>query len=298
MRHDQYAHINIAVSSCLAGEPVRYDGTSKTNSIITNQLSETFKLHLVCPEMAIGLGVPRKPIKIIVDNNDSDRLNLVDRTDLSLNYTNRMLSYAKQELKMFSGLCGYVVKERSPSCGLLSTERYSIDNKVISLGNGLFTEQILFNFPWLPIISEVELELICQRDNFFERIFISHLWHSIDKTNNGYDKFTNMIKHQIELRGVVLTDEIKADISKIMLILKTTVTLDMQINFLKTILQRYSLNSGHMTTVLSSYQHRDTSLWNVIQQFQKMFENNSINITSNYFYPDSRERHCRVDYFE
>ena len=306
--------IKIAVSSCLAGEAVRYDGSDLNNAIITNQFSRYCNLQLICPEMAIGLGVPRKPIEIIQDPINDKEFKLVDKVDLNLDYTDSMLSYAKHQLDGFNTLCGYVVKERSPSCGLEMTPRFSSDGdgQIVAQGAGFFTEQIIDNVPWLPIISESGLNDQKQQDNFLERAFVLHLWNAIYKNNYNNNEFENKIEHQIELRGSEikpLRDFVNENnrqddneyITKIMSILKITVTTKMQITFLNKKLQEYEeygLATEDMATSILKYEHRELSLWEVIQQFRKMFKKRNIVVNSNYFYPDEREIKIRESYFE
>ena len=60
--HDK---IEIGISSCLLGEEVRFDGGHKRDSYIIGTLSEYFEFVPVCPEVAIGLGTPREPIRMV-----------------------------------------------------------------------------------------------------------------------------------------------------------------------------------------------------------------------------------------
>src|SRR5690606_4513788 len=63
--------ISVGVSQCLLGEAVRYDGGHKYNHYLTEQLQNIFEYRPVCPEVAIGLGVPRKPIDLIVSDGQT-----------------------------------------------------------------------------------------------------------------------------------------------------------------------------------------------------------------------------------
>ena len=276
--------IEIAVSSCLAGEAVRYDGGDRNNLIVSSKFPKYFKCKSVCPEMAIGLGVPRNPIMIVENTEKSGDFYLVDKADYTLNYTNDMLSYAKREMDYFKNICGYVVKERSPSCGLKQTPRFSRENDLITQGAGLFTEQIIHKIPWLPIISESELEDKEALDNFLERVFVLHLWNSEYK--NQLDEFNEIVKHQIELRKPMITNN---SLTRIMTILKNPVTKTMQSSFLKMQLQNYNIKSTKIISVVNGYQSSQLTLVDVIKQFQYEFKNNNIVVQSNYFYPDARE---------
>ena len=54
----------VAVSSCLLGEKVRYNGTDKFCSTVA-ELAGQIRLLPLCPEVAIDLGIPRTPIRLI-----------------------------------------------------------------------------------------------------------------------------------------------------------------------------------------------------------------------------------------
>lgn len=301
--------IIIAVSSCLNDHDVRYDGCHKRNSIITNQYSQYFNLLSICPEVAIGLGVPREPIKIVQDKLNCEKFYLVNESNSNINHTELMLSYTNQQYDKLNSICGYVVKERSPSCGYKQTPRYTIAGDIISTGPGFFTEQIMLNVPWIPIISESGLEDPKQHDNFLERVFILHLWNVIYKKNKQLTEFHDKIKHQIELRGRELNlaqkfqDETSSEaenkyITEIMTILKMSVTREKQINFLNMISQEHKIARKQLTGVIQNFQNKEVTMWNVIQQFQKVFDEEKIFVNSNYFFPDVLEIKSREFYFE
>ncbi|MDH5217794.1 MAG: DUF523 domain-containing protein, partial [Gammaproteobacteria bacterium] len=58
-------NIKIGISSCLLGENVRFDSGHKKNSYITGVLNDYFEFTPFCPEVEIGLGIPREPIRLI-----------------------------------------------------------------------------------------------------------------------------------------------------------------------------------------------------------------------------------------
>ena len=65
--------IRVATSSCLLGEEVRFDGGHKHNGYLTKTLARYFELIPVCPEVAIGLRVPRRHRKISHWTDPPDR---------------------------------------------------------------------------------------------------------------------------------------------------------------------------------------------------------------------------------
>ena len=99
--------IKVGVSSCLLGQKVRYDGGHKYNEAIAKALAETFELIPFCPEVEIGLGVPREPIKLI---ESSTGLRCVGTLSEDLDVTDKLAGYADQQRSIHAGLCGYIFK--------------------------------------------------------------------------------------------------------------------------------------------------------------------------------------------
>ena len=59
--------LKLGISACLLGDQVRYNGGHKQSTLCSKVLSEHFEFVPVCPEVAIGLGTPREPIRLIGD---------------------------------------------------------------------------------------------------------------------------------------------------------------------------------------------------------------------------------------
>ncbi len=154
--------LRIAVSSCLCGQPVRYDGGHKRHSGVA-ELSHHAELLPICPELELGLGVPRAPIQLLANGHvvctDS-------RHDLSAPMEQLGMRRAK-ELQS-AGIAGYVWKTRSPSCGLLEVQVFdSVGGSLLSRnGRGLFASVIARHFPELPMVEESELTNARQLDEF------------------------------------------------------------------------------------------------------------------------------------
>ena len=49
----------IAISACLVGQEVRFNAGHKASKLCNETLAKYFDFVPLCPEMAIGLGVPR-----------------------------------------------------------------------------------------------------------------------------------------------------------------------------------------------------------------------------------------------
>ena len=148
----------VGVSACLLGEEVRYNGAHKLDDFICGELARVVDLRPVCPEVDIGLGVPREPIQLTrSDNGTGTRLVAAESgTDL----TAAMESYAEAKVRELdaAGICGYVLKARSPSCGLGSVP---IDGA--GAGDGLFAATLRKLGGRLPTTEETNLEEAADR---------------------------------------------------------------------------------------------------------------------------------------
>lgn len=143
----------VGVSQCLLGDAVRYDGASKPNATIINELSRVFDLVPICPEVEAGLGIPRPAVQLTEDPSSP---NVTGRDNPSLDITLQMHDYCSQKMGQLESLSGFIFKSRSPSCGLNSTPVY-IDNQPISLtSRGVFARAVTNHFPDLPVIEDEE----------------------------------------------------------------------------------------------------------------------------------------------
>ena len=109
-----YSHkIPVGISSCLLGQTVRYDGGHKYDVYINRRLADFFDFRPFCPEVAIGLGTPRPPIRLVTT---SDGLRVRGVKDPSRDVTEQLCDYGNRVAAKQAELCGYIFKSRSPSC--------------------------------------------------------------------------------------------------------------------------------------------------------------------------------------
>jgi uncharacterized protein YbbK (DUF523 family) len=160
--------IRLGVSSCLLGAEVRYDGGHKRDRYITEFLGEFFEWIPVCPELEIGLGVPRPPIQVIEGNTAPRLVEPVSGNDL----TERMEGFADRRLAEIGnlGLDGFILKSRSPSCGLEDVEIFSEGGMSSRNGVGIFARVLVDRWPELPVVHEDQISNASQRTAFFERV--------------------------------------------------------------------------------------------------------------------------------
>lgn len=144
--------LHIGISACLIGQTVRYDGRHKFQPLIANMLSDHAELRPFCPEVAAGLGVPRPPVRLISTSSGTTARGVEDP---NLDVTDRLVHASQSYCSDLDELSGFILKSRSPSCGLGSTPLYEEgDAEVRRYGNGLFAEQLHITAPWLPCVEE------------------------------------------------------------------------------------------------------------------------------------------------
>lgn len=170
---DAGGRIPVGVSSCLLGEPVRFDGNHKHDAYIIGTLGRYFELVPFCPEVAIGLGVPRPPIRLVGDIA-SPRARGV--RDSSLDVTEALERFGNQVADTAGHLCGFLLKRGSPSCGMERVKVYRERGGAPAQGTGVFVRALRARMPLLPMEEEGRLGDPALRENFITRVFAYHRW--------------------------------------------------------------------------------------------------------------------------
>ena len=167
--------ILIGISSCLVGEKVRFDGGHKQNRYILDTLGQHFSYRPFCPEMAIGLGIPRETIRLAAIDG---HIEAIGSKNAELNVTHPLIQVAEQQADWQGRLFGYIVKKDSPSCGM---ERVKVYQGELAKreGVGLYTATLMRNFPTLPVEEEGRLGDPVLRESFVKRVFIYKRWHEL-----------------------------------------------------------------------------------------------------------------------
>ena len=176
MRQREDEKIRLGVSACLLGAEVRHDGSHKKDAFLTDTLGPFVEWVPVCPEVEIGLGIPRDTIHLAGDA-EAPRL-VVQKTGEDL--TTRMRRYAEAKTRQLEalGLHGYVLKRASPSCGLFRVRVYRERDRQGGGGRGLYADALVRRFPALPVEEEGRLGDAAIRENFIERVFAFARWRA------------------------------------------------------------------------------------------------------------------------
>ena len=166
--------IKIGISSCLLGNPVRYDGGHKLDRFLRDTLGAFVEYVPVCPEFECGLGVPREAMHLEGHPDTPHLVTLKTRQDLTMT----MLTWARQRVLELEAenLCGYIFKSDSPSSGMERVKVFNDRGVPVKTGVGIFARAFMEHFPLLPVEDEGRLHDPDLRENFIERIFSLKRW--------------------------------------------------------------------------------------------------------------------------
>ncbi len=163
------SQIRIGVASCLLGNEVRYDGGHKRDTFIVGPLARLVTLVPVCPEVEIGLGTPREPVRLVRIGRSVHLLGARSQKD----HTEAMVRWAARRVAELErlDLSGYVFKKNSPSCGMERVPVHGARGAAARNGRGLFAAALIERMPLLPVEEEGRLCDPRLRENFIERVF-------------------------------------------------------------------------------------------------------------------------------
>ncbi|MBN2227279.1 MAG: DUF523 and DUF1722 domain-containing protein [candidate division Zixibacteria bacterium] len=170
--------INVGVSLCLLGENVRYDGGHKRDPFVADLLGEFFQFVPVCPEVELGMGVPREAVQLA---GDTDRPRMIGR-QTRRDWTVRMERFSRIRAGQLAqhNLAGYIFKAKSPSCGIQRVKVFKKPGHPADYkGVGLFAREIQHQYPLLPVEDEGRLHDIRIRENFITRVFAYHRFRNV-----------------------------------------------------------------------------------------------------------------------
>lgn len=160
----------IGISGCLTGTAVRFDGGHKRMGFAMDELAQWVTFKPVCPEMSIGLSVPRPALRLVQTNEGYIRMRFSH--ELGEDITDKMTEFTTPYIRGLSTLSGFIVCAKSPSCGMERVRLYDeMGNRGRKEGTGLFTGALMEAYPWLPVEEDGRLHDPVLRENFVERIF-------------------------------------------------------------------------------------------------------------------------------
>lgn len=140
------------------------------SSIFVKALKPYADFVTLCPEADIGLGIPRSPIRIVKEEGELHLYQPASGRDI----TGEMKDYTRREVPALEGLDGFILKEKSPSCGNREVKIYAgkgKDAQTAGKGAGFFGAAVLESFPGLQVENEGRLGNFTIREHFYMAVF-------------------------------------------------------------------------------------------------------------------------------
>jgi uncharacterized protein YbgA (DUF1722 family)/uncharacterized protein YbbK (DUF523 family) len=159
----------VVVSKCLGFEACRYNAQVIEDKFVA-RLEKHVKILDVCPEVEIGLGTPREPVRLVFEDNDVKMI----QPDTGRDFTPKMKRFSKDYVASLKDIDGFILKSRSPSCGLQDAKVYPQREKAPAMekGPGMFTKEVLDRFPNAAIEDEGRLNNFRIREHFLTKLFV------------------------------------------------------------------------------------------------------------------------------
>jgi uncharacterized protein YbbK (DUF523 family) len=162
----------IIVSRCLGFDACRYDGVVVEDDFVA-RLAGRARLVTVCPEVEVGMGVPREKIRLVGPGPGQRLVQPATGRDL----TETMRDFAAGYLARLGpgGADGFVVKGRSPSCGIDDAKVFADweTEEVTGRGAGVFARAVIEAYPGVPVADELRLADSGKRRVFLRRVYES-----------------------------------------------------------------------------------------------------------------------------
>ncbi|MCF6249730.1 MAG: DUF523 domain-containing protein [Methylococcaceae bacterium] len=156
----------VGVSACLLGQRVRYDGCDKYTSLIAEGLKQYCQLIAVCPEVEIGLGIPRAKIQL---TQVGSIIKVLKTDELNVDVADQLAEFAVRFINQYS-LSGLVLQDKSPSCGVGNTKLFSQSGEEIGVSSGIFAKTIMQLSPDLIVVQASQLQNKYEIEQFADRL--------------------------------------------------------------------------------------------------------------------------------
>lgn len=181
---------SVVFSSCLLGDKVRYDGSSSEDEFAL-RLKKFVNPVKVCPEVEIGLGVPRKKIFVLKSNGYA-----VIQEETGKDFTQELNRFSERFLKSLKNVDGFLLKSKSPSCGVSGVKTYKNPDRTGYIGRrkGIFALKVKEKFPYHPVEDEVRI-----KDFYTRYYFLTRLYLLFNGRTKGYDFVLKKYPHILKL---------------------------------------------------------------------------------------------------
>lgn len=179
----------LGVSACLLGQEVRYNGGHKRSRYLTSVLADYVSYVPLCPEVGVGMSVPRPTIRMAValENGRAHPASVprVIASDQELanstthDWAPELRRYAASVQSQIEQMSGYVFMQKSPSCGVGSAKVYGVKGQPLGSTDGAYADAIIRANPLLPVVEAGQLNDAPIRANFISRVYAYQAWQQL-----------------------------------------------------------------------------------------------------------------------
>ncbi|MEM7009497.1 MAG: DUF523 and DUF1722 domain-containing protein [Thermodesulfobacteriota bacterium] len=212
----------VVTSKCFEFDACRYNGVMIPNNFV-QKLEPFVQFIPVCPEVEIGLGIPRDIIRVVEKKGKRELVQPTTGKALA----KKMYSFSEKFLGSLDEVDGFILKSRSPSCGIRDAKIFSDSENPspIARGSGLFAEKVLEKYPGSAVEDEGRLMNFSIRESFLTKLFTFASFRDVKKKKSvkalvnfqSDNKFIFMSYNQREMRvlGRIIGNQDKMPLDKV-----------------------------------------------------------------------------------
>lgn len=165
----------LGVSECLLGKEVRYNGGHKLSRYLTTVLAEYFEFRPICPEVQIGMTVPRAPIRLA---EIKGQVRVIATDNPAVDHSDALSQLAMDVAPSMRDLSGFIFMQKSPSCGVKSTKVYGEKGQPLYMGDGAFSAELMRQLPLMPVTEIGRVNDSPIRENFISAVYAYFDWQT------------------------------------------------------------------------------------------------------------------------
>jgi len=174
-----FARPRIFASKCLGFAPCRWNGVAIDDDFVRS-LKGHVEFVTACPEAEAGLGIPRNPIRIVLVSGEKRLLQPATGRDV----TSEISGFAVKLLEKLRDVDGFILKDRSPSCGIDNVKVYrkTEPGPSVERSHGFFGGEVIKRFAGFPVETEGRLTNYRIREYFLTRIYAFADFRAVKKS--------------------------------------------------------------------------------------------------------------------
>jgi uncharacterized protein YbgA (DUF1722 family)/uncharacterized protein YbbK (DUF523 family) len=171
----------VVASKCLGFAYCRFNGLTISSHTV-DKLKPHVEFRTVCPEVDIGLGIPRDPVRLVKEAEEVRLVQPATGDDV----THKMTEFTESFLSSIEEVDGFILKSRSPSCGIIDVKIFPGMEKHSSglRGSGFFGGAVIDRFPNSPVEDEGRLTNFRIREHFLTRLFTMARFRAVKSSNS------------------------------------------------------------------------------------------------------------------